>query len=117
MEMKFVDGDYVHDGCGGFETVSGAGEVLNRVLFKLSARRGGFELMPELGSRLYTLFSCKGSMLESLAREYILEAVSGEQGLTLTSVELESVESDTLNIRAVFEYNGERLETVTEVDI
>ena len=49
MELKIKDRDYVADGAGGLVRVSGWDELLERVLFKLSVRRGSFALAPELG--------------------------------------------------------------------
>ena len=40
MELKIKDRDYVADGAGGLVRVSGWDELLGRVLFKLSVRRG-----------------------------------------------------------------------------
>ena len=53
MELKIRDRDYVADGAGGLVRVSGWDELLERVLFKLSVRRGSFALAPELGSKLH----------------------------------------------------------------
>ena len=60
MELKIKDRDYVADGAGGLVRVSGWDELLERVLFKLSVRRGSFALAPELGSKLHLLafWSC-----------------------------------------------------------
>ena len=51
MELKIKDRDYVADGAGGLVRVSGWDELLERVLFKLSVRRGSFALVPELGRK------------------------------------------------------------------
>ena len=56
MELKIKDRDYVADGAGGLVRVSGWDELLERVLFKLSVRRGSFALAPELGSKLHLLW-------------------------------------------------------------
>ena len=60
MELKIRDRDYVSDGAGGLERADGWDEVLQRVLFKLSVRRGSFSLAPELGSELHLLWREKG---------------------------------------------------------
>ena len=60
MELKIKDRDYVADGAGGLVRVSGWDELLERVLFKLSVRRGSFALAPELGSKLHLLWREKG---------------------------------------------------------
>ena len=60
MELKIKDRDYVSDGAGALVRVSGREELLERVLYKLSVRRGSFALMPELGSELHLLWREKG---------------------------------------------------------
>ena len=44
MELMVRDGDYVPDGAGGFLRAEGSQELLQRVLWKLSIRRGSFPL-------------------------------------------------------------------------
>ena len=56
MELKIRDRDYVSDGAGGLVRVSGWEEMLQRVLYKLSVRRGSFVLAPDLGSELHLLW-------------------------------------------------------------
>ncbi len=67
MERVIINGDYVPDGGGGLKTVSGGEEVLARVLFRLTARRGALPFLPQLGSRLYELAREKPSARQSLA--------------------------------------------------
>ena len=55
MEIKLIQGDYVADGLGGIVRCSGADALLARVLFRLTARRGQFPLLPQMGSQLYLL--------------------------------------------------------------
>ena len=50
MERKLINGEYVPNGAGGLTTLEGAQEVLARVLFRLTARRGGLSFRPNLGS-------------------------------------------------------------------
>lgn len=78
------DGDYCPDGMGGFKQAAGAEEVLERVLFQLSARRGGFPLLPTVGSRLYLLPGAKPSARQALAAAYVAEALHGWEDLTVT---------------------------------
>ena len=40
METKLLNGDYVPDGLGGVARCQGADALLERVLFRLTARRG-----------------------------------------------------------------------------
>ena len=106
MELKLRDGDYLPDGRGSFETASGIDEILERVLFKLTARRGGFALMPELGSRLYLLGRQKPSERLSAAKQYVLEALADEEDISLLSVDLADGAGETV-LTVVFEYEGE----------
>ena len=52
METKISNGDYVPDGLGGVARCKGTEALLERVLFRLTARRGQFPPLPNLGSRL-----------------------------------------------------------------
>ena len=52
MELKLERGDYIPDGAGGFTSLDGAQALLARVLFRLTARRGQFPFLPELGTEL-----------------------------------------------------------------
>ena len=65
MELKIKDRDYVSDGAGALVRASGREELLERVLYKLSVRRGSFPLAPELGSELHLLWREKGERLWS----------------------------------------------------
>ena len=49
MELRLEQGDYVPNGAGGFQRLEGAEALLQRVLFRLTARRGQFPFLPELG--------------------------------------------------------------------
>lgn len=52
MELELKNGDYLADGVGGLRRVGGREALLQRVLFRLTARRGGFPFWETLGSRL-----------------------------------------------------------------
>lgn len=85
MELFLKNGDYVPDGRGGFRRALGAEELLQRALFRLTARRGSFPLLPELGSELYRLTREKPSAWQGLARQYAVQALQGEK-VTVTDV-------------------------------
>ena len=89
VELKIVDGDYVPDGAGGLCRLSGGDEVLARVLYRLTARRGGMPFLPRLGSRLHLVLREKPSARQALAAQYVAEALEEEPGLRVTGVELE----------------------------
>lgn len=77
-EWQMRDGDLIPDGAGGFAVVQGEQAVLQRVLFKLTARRGAFPFLPELGSKLHTLCREKPSARQSLCAQYVAQALEGE---------------------------------------
>lgn len=108
MELKLINGNYVADDSGGFVTVADEEELLQRVLFKLTAHRGGFPLLPELGSRLYLLQKEKRQNRESMARQYIMEALKEEPDLTLEDLEIQERDGD-IALTAFFRYGEESL--------
>ena len=69
MELFIENGDYVPDGLGGLTGLTGAQEVLQRVLFRLKARRGAMPFLPNLGSSLHTLGREKPAARPALAEE------------------------------------------------
>lgn len=87
MSMRIKDGDYIPDGSGSFYQLSDKEELLGRVLFRLTARRGAFPFLPELGSRLYRLGQEKTSRRAALAKQYVEEALADEEGLCVQDVE------------------------------
>ena len=88
MELKIRDGDYVPDNAGGFVRLGGKEALLQRVLFRLTARRGALPFLPELGSRLYTLASCPPAQRQGAAMQYVAEALAAEPGVSVTEVTL-----------------------------
>ena len=86
MERMLADGDYVPDGTGGLTALTGSGEVLARVLYRLTARRGALPFLPELGSRLYQLGREKPSARQALAAQYVTEALREETGWSRNTV-------------------------------
>ena len=115
MEIRSVDGDYVPNGCGGFQRVEDTQELLQRVLFKLSARCGGFAPMPELGRNLHLLMQTKPSDREGAAQRYVLEAIADEEGLELDRLELSDGEDGVLQLTVWLTYNGVVYPLTTEV--
>lgn len=104
MHLKLRGGDYVSDGEGGFLVNEGDGELLEQALFLLTARRGGYPLMPELGSRLYLLPREKPAAREGAARTYIQEALE-PMGFSVTEVSV--VEGDVLMVSAQVQRQGQ----------
>lgn len=113
MEILIRDGDYVPDGKGGFLRAEGAQELLQRVLFKLSARRGSFPFLPELGSELYRLGRERPSSWEALARQYAVQALQGEE-LEVTGVQVAPHDGGA-EVTVWLDYRGQALAVGVEV--
>ena len=108
MELNIRNGDYVPDGTGRLQSCGGGEEVLARVLFKLTARRGTFPFLPELGSRLYTVMREKPAFRQALAAQYVEEALREERDVKVTGVDWQ--EKDEQGILSVYlEWKGEQL--------
>lgn len=114
MERKLIDGEYVPDGAGGLQVTEGAEEVLARVLFRLTARRGGLPFLPGLGSRLYRIFREKPSARQALAAQYAAEALEEERDVKITGVEwLET--GGSAGVVVHLEWQGEALTARVEL--
>lgn len=103
-ELKINGGDYVADGVGGTVRVKGRDALLQRVLFRLTARRGGFPFLEDLGSTLYALGGEAPSHRQSAAEAAVAQALAEEKNLRVVQVGLEG---DHLTVR--MNYEGEEL--------
>lgn len=110
MELLLKNRDYVANSAGGVVGLTGAEEMLALVLYRLTARRGAFPFLPELGSRLYLLRSAKPGQWESLARQYVIEALAGETALAVTNV-IVYAENDRLWVEVSLDWNGQAMTT------
>ncbi len=110
MELVIKNGDYVSDGVGGFCRVNGEEELLSRVLYKLSVRRGGCPFYPALGSELYKLGREKPSNREQAARQYVAEALSDETGLTVDAVSVTPGDGGMLCVSVTVSYGAKTSE-------
>lgn len=108
MELRIHNGDYVPDGLGGVIRCQGADALLERVLFRLTARRGGFPLLPQLGSRLYLLSREPAVQRLSAARQYVAEALA-EEAVTVTDVILTPDGQGRIRLTVQLEYQGTEL--------
>lgn len=95
-------------------SVTGGNALLGDILFRLSARRGSFTLMPELGSRMYLLCREKTSNREALARQYAVEALEELADVTVTDVTVTPVE-EGLRVQVEVSWHGESLAVELEV--
>ena len=99
--LMIVNGDYVSRE-NSLRTVEGDEAVLQRMLMKLTARRGQFPFMEEFGSRLWMLDRLRPAERQAAAEQYVLEALRDEPGLTVEQVTLaESGGKASLTVRAV----------------
>lgn len=117
MELRLKNGDYVPDGMGGLQRVDGQEELLQRVLFCLTARRGAFPFGEELGSRLWQLGQLPLSQRQAAATQYVTEALAGERDLSVEYVELLPRENGAAELRAVLEHGGEKLRVTLEMQV
>ena len=114
MEAKLCNGDYIADGLGGVERCAGADALLERVLFRLTARRGQFAPLPELGSRLYLLGREPVPQRLSAARQYVAEALARED-VTVSDVELEPAGDGRARLTVSLTSRGEPLSVTVTV--
>lgn len=106
MALKLEQGDYVPDGQGGFVTLGEAEAVLQRALLRLTARRGQFPPMPELGSRLHQLGRERASARGALAAQYVWEALEPETELTVTGTDWQETGAGRGTLRVDLEWRG-----------
>lgn len=87
MELMIQNGDYVAAG-GDLCRVGGQEALLQRILFRLMARRGSFPFRRELGSRLWQLGQLPAATRQTAAKQYVTEALAEEQDVQVESVTL-----------------------------
>jgi len=111
MELQMRNGDYISNCAGGLRKVSGSDALLQRVLFRLTARRGTFPFWEELGSRLWQLGQVPAAKRDSAAKQYVVEALAEETDLEVDSVVLS--EEDGIGVLKVGLTCGEEQMAVT----
>ena len=107
MALMLRNGDYVQKG-NGLETVSGGEAILQRVLMKLTARRGAFPFLENFGSQLWTLGRMKESERQTAAEQYVAEALANEENVTVDSVTLTAEEGGAV-LKAELTVLGSRM--------
>lgn len=113
MELKLKNGDYIPDGMGNLERGDGAEGTLARVLYRLTARRGGLPFLPELGSRLHEVLREKPSARLAAARQYVAQALA-EEDVTVTDVTLTEIPQGA-EIAVFLLWQGEELAVRVQV--
>lgn len=114
MEIKLIDGEYVPDGLGGIERCAGADALLARVLFRLTAHRGQFPPLPQLGSRLYLLSRENTASRRSAAKKFAAEALA-EEDISVTDVLLSSAGEGRIQLDILLDYRGSDLSVTLTV--
>ena len=115
MGLSLRNGDYVPDGTGGLRRAEGREALRERVLFRLTARRGTFPFLPELGSRLWQLGQLPAARRQSAAEQYVAEALAAEPGLTVEQVILTESGGGRAQVTASLTWRGEALSVTVEV--
>ena len=115
MELELQNGDYVPDGIGGVRRVSGREALAQRIIFRLTARRGTFPFLPELGSRLWQLGRLSAAQRQSAVEQYVAEALAPEPGLAVEQVDLTESGGGRAQVTASMTWQGERLSVTVEV--
>lgn len=114
MELKLENGDYVPDGVGGLRRVQGQEALVQRVLYKLTARRGQFPFLEDLGSRLWKLGQVTPAKREAAAQEYVAEALTDEPDLRVRDVALTWGPS-AAELTVELSYGGETLTVSAQI--
>lgn len=112
--LQIRNGDYVPDGRGGLRRAEGREDLLERVLFRLTARRGRFPFLEDLGSSLWRLGRVGTAGRQAAAKQYVAEALADEEGLTVETVTL-TQEADAAHVTVELTYQGETLSVTLEV--
>lgn len=115
MGLSLRNGDYVPDGTGGLRRTEGREALLEQVLFRLTARRGTFPFLPELGSRLWQLGQLPAARRQSAAEQYVAEALAAEPGLTVEQVILTESGGGRAQVTVGLTWQGEALSVTVEV--
>lgn len=114
MELVLQNGDYVSDGAAGVRSVQGQEALLQRVLFRLTAKRGTFPFWETLGSRLWQLGQLPVSARQTAAKQYVAEALEEERELTVEDVVLTQVGERT-SLTAELAYGDGRLSVTMDL--
>ena len=115
MGLSLREGDYVPDGTGGLRRTGGQEALLERVLFRLTARRGSFPFLPELGSRLWQLGQLPALQRQSAADQDLAGALGGGPGLRGEGVSLTESGGGRAQVTAAMTWRGETLSVTVEV--
>ena len=115
MELKIRNGEYVFDGSSALQKVEGNEELIQRVLYKLTARRECFPFLPERGRELYRLGYSAGKERCGAAEQAVREALQDATDVELQSVMLADGPDNLHTLRVYLAYRGQALEVALTV--
>lgn len=113
VELQWNDGDLVPNGAGDFCRLEGSQALVQRVLFKLTARRGSFPFLPRLGSQLHTLGREKPSARPALCAQYVRQALEDED-VTVTDVAYTDLGGQA-QAKVYLQWQGQPLEVTAQI--
>lgn len=111
MELKLVNGRYIPAKHQGFVQVEGLEELAQRIVMKLTAKRGRFLPLPKYGSRLYLLPTLKPSQRETAAWQFVIEALADESCVELEKLEFNQ-DGETGSLKLNLVYNDDTKFTI-----
>ena len=114
MPLMLRDGDYMLDSAGRLRSADGQEALVQRVLLRLSARRGKFPFWQTLGSQLWTLGQLPQNARQSAAAQYVAEALA-EEDLQVESVTLSPLGDQRMLLEANLTVQGENLTVSLEL--
>ena len=115
MDTAISNGDFICDSKGLPFELTGYDELLQRVLIRLTVKKGSFIYDTSLGSRLYTLKATDGNIKEralSLVREALInisEVVVEDVLTTLTN------DGENLELTVILSVNNEEKDVVITI--
>lgn len=112
-EPILQNGDYRLSG-GNIQYAEGEEALLERVMFRLRARRGRFPFCDGLGSRLWQLSSLSPSQRPSAAEQYVAEALADEP-VQVERVEVTERTDGTAALTVILLWEDEALTVTLEV--
>lgn len=105
MDILLWEGDHQRNEQGFPKTAQGDGEKIQQALIRMTVPRGSFPLDKELGSLLHTLGQASPKELESLAHQYIRQALSGMEGIEVTQTVCKNTAEGELAVQVTLTLN------------
>lgn len=115
LKLDFEERDLAKGPQGWPVPIEGAEEAAQRLMLRLTVRRGSFRLDPELGSRLYAMPRGDGERMERFAREAIEEALSSMPEVRLEELSCRyDPQKDQAFVDCRFLWRGQEIDLTVE---